>query len=172
MSNVSEIGNKVGLSFLAVQILEAILAAGRMLPPAELARSFHVQPGKVRDIVQDVTFQQAYHRVVLGKYYYRLDEVVNTLTEQAIQGKLGSMKLYLQLHGLIDSKAINHITANQFNLGQSPEEVVAKRKELERTLIQEMKNEARGTPSQEIEFESDEKQSIIDMDNSEVIRDN
>jgi len=141
VTDVSEIGNKVGLSALAVQVLEAIVAAGKLPPPAELARKFGSQPCEIRDITQDPMFQQAYHTVVLGKHYYRLDDMLEKTTQQGLEGSVAHQKLYYQLQGLIDAKGIKHITANQFNLGQSPEEVVAKRKELEEMLKEDIRRE-------------------------------
>lgn len=171
MSNVSETGNKAGLSYLAVQILEAILTAGQMLPPAELARVYHTQPGKIREIYQDLTFQQAYRTVVLGKHFYRLDDVIKSITDKAVEGHAAQQKLFLQLHGLIDAKNITNLTANQFNVGQSPEDVIAKRKELEDTLKREIVNQGKAVLG-EIQFEDGSPQSIIDTDNGEVISDN
>lgn len=170
MSNVSEIGNKVGLSFLGVQILEAILTAGQMLPPAELARVYHVQPGKIREIYQDATFQQAYRTVVLGKHFYRLDDVIKSITDKAVEGHAAQQKLFLQLHGLIDAKNITNLTANQFNVGQSPEDVIAKRKALEDTLRREMAGQSGAVPG-EIQFEDGKPGAIIDTDNGEVVSD-
>jgi len=152
VTDPAEIGNKIGLSVLAIQVLEAIMAAGHLPLPTELARQLGSQPGEIRDIIQDSVFQQAYHRVVLGKHYYRLDDMIKKTTEQGLEGSVSHQKLFYQLHGLIDAKGIKHITANQFNLSQSPEEIIAKRKALEAELMEELRKEGQEKHRSEISF--------------------
>ena len=152
MNEVSEIGNKVGLSSLSVRVLDAIMVPAPLPTNEVLATKFSCQPHEIQDIIYDPLFQQAYHRVVLGKHYYRLDDMIKKTTEQGLEGSVAHQKLYYQLLGLIDAKGIKHITANQFNLGQSPEEVVAKRKELEEILKEDIRREDQERHRPEIPF--------------------
>lgn len=145
-----------GLSVLASKVLDEVVSAGgKIAPPAELSRKLGCKPFEVRDILNDEQFQETYRRVVLGRHYYSLDDVLQKITEQAIEGSAAQQKLYLQLLGLIDAKGIKHITQNNFGVGgMSAEEIVAKRKTLEAQIKDQLRKEGTEKHKDEIKFRS------------------
>ncbi len=97
----------------------------------------------IRALMSDPNFKKVYQNAVLSHSHNRFLEVVDKVTEQAIDGKASQQKLYFQINEVLFDQSQKYRTP-EAPITKDPDELINNKKRVEAELIELIKEETEG----------------------------